>query len=97
MQKRTVQVTVHREPSGYWAELPEFQGCFATGDTLDELLVSVRESLSLYLDDEPDHILARVTSLQLQIESDVRPADAEDATRQPRHRTREVVRKLVEL
>ena len=85
MQKRTVQVTVHREPSGYWAELPEFNGCFATGGTLDELLVSVYNSLSLYLGDhEPD----RITSLQLEIESDLKPADAEDTTRRPPHRTR---------
>jgi predicted RNase H-like HicB family nuclease len=45
-------VNIHLEDGSYWAEVPELPGCFASGDTLDELFSSVREGIRLYLDEE---------------------------------------------
>jgi predicted RNase H-like HicB family nuclease len=45
-------VNVHMEDESYWADVPELPGCFASGDTLDELFNSVREGIQLYLADE---------------------------------------------
>jgi predicted RNase H-like HicB family nuclease len=42
-------VNVHLENGSYWADVPELPGCFASGDTLDELFSSVREGIQLYL------------------------------------------------
>jgi predicted RNase H-like HicB family nuclease len=45
-------VSAHHETEPdphYWAEVPELPGCFAIGDTLDELGESLREALALYL------------------------------------------------
>jgi predicted RNase H-like HicB family nuclease len=42
-------VNIHFEDGSYWADAPELPGCFASGDTLDELLVSMREGIALYL------------------------------------------------
>lgn len=43
-------VRIHDEADeGLWAEVEELPGCFATGDTMDELWASLRESISLYL------------------------------------------------
>jgi predicted RNase H-like HicB family nuclease len=41
---------IHTEGDGYWAEVKELPGCFATGDTVDELLEALREGISLCLD-----------------------------------------------
>jgi predicted RNase H-like HicB family nuclease len=42
---------IHLEDGSYWADVPELPGCFASGDTLDELFGSLREGVRLYLDD----------------------------------------------
>jgi len=45
-------VNVHLEDGSYWADVPELPGCFASGDTLDELFSSAREGIQLYLDEQ---------------------------------------------
>lgn len=40
---------IHIEDGGYWADVPELPGCFASGGTLDELFTSLQEGVSLYL------------------------------------------------
>lgn len=42
---------IHLEDGSYWADVPELPGCFASGNTLDELFGSLREGIQLYLDD----------------------------------------------
>jgi predicted RNase H-like HicB family nuclease len=47
-------VIVHEEEDheigGYWAEVVELPGCFASGDTLDELEDDVRGAIETYID-----------------------------------------------
>jgi predicted RNase H-like HicB family nuclease len=43
---------IHIEDDCYWADVSELPGCFASGDTLDELFDSLREGVALYLADE---------------------------------------------
>lgn len=38
---------VRVEAGSYWAEVEELPGCFAAGDTLDELFDSLREAVEL--------------------------------------------------
>jgi predicted RNase H-like HicB family nuclease len=38
---------VHNEEGGYWADVTELPGCFASGDTLDELFESLQEGVAL--------------------------------------------------
>lgn len=45
----TCTVHVHKEDGSYWAEIEEYPGAFAAGDTLDELWESVSEAIELYL------------------------------------------------
>jgi predicted RNase H-like HicB family nuclease len=42
---------IHLEDGSYWADVPELPGCFASGDTLDELFESLREGIALLLAD----------------------------------------------
>lgn len=46
-----LKVRVHHEEGSYWAEVLELPGCFASGDSFDELLESLHEAISLYLED----------------------------------------------
>jgi predicted RNase H-like HicB family nuclease len=47
-----LKVNVHLEDGSYWADVPELPGCFASGDSLDELVDSLREGIDLYLSDD---------------------------------------------
>jgi predicted RNase H-like HicB family nuclease len=38
---------IHIEEGSYWANVPELPGCFASGDTLDELFESLQEGVAL--------------------------------------------------
>ena len=49
---RTYTVIVHEaEPDerGFWAEVEELPGCFASGDTLDELETDIRDAIEAYI------------------------------------------------
>ncbi len=39
-------VIIHQEPEGgFWAEVPALPGCYSQGETVDELLVNIREAI----------------------------------------------------
>ncbi len=62
---------IHVEDGGYWADVPELPGCFASGDTLDELFESLQEGVALCLA-EAEQVLAERTSIVLDSEEAVR-------------------------
>ncbi len=39
------------EAGSCWAEVVELPGCFASGDTIDELLEGLQEAIALYVED----------------------------------------------
>ena len=48
-----MKVTVlvyHAAEGGYWAEIPEYPGCYTQGETMDELQENVREAVQCYFD-----------------------------------------------
>ncbi len=45
---------IHIEDGSYWADVPEMPGCFASGETLDELFTSLQEGIALYLAGESE-------------------------------------------
>lgn len=51
-----IDVVIHQDANGggYWAETPQLPGCFAAGDTLEELRESLAEGVRLYLGDPVD-------------------------------------------
>ncbi len=41
-----IKAIVHEaEEGGFWAEVPAIPGCASQGDTIDELLVNLREAI----------------------------------------------------
>ena len=40
-------VVIHADvEGGYWAEVPALPGCYSQGDSMDEVMANVRESIS---------------------------------------------------
>ena len=40
-------VVIHEEPQGgYWAEVPALPGCYSQGESVEELIVNVREAIA---------------------------------------------------
>ena len=40
-----IKVIVHKEKTGYWAEVPAIPGCATQGDTFEELLQNLYEAV----------------------------------------------------
>jgi predicted RNase H-like HicB family nuclease len=51
-----ITVETHAEGDGYWAEVRELPGCFASAGTLSELREALAEAVGLYLWDVPAEI-----------------------------------------
>lgn len=49
MAQRVVKyrVTIHRESTGLWAEIEDLPGCFASGETLEELHEAIAEAIAM--------------------------------------------------
>jgi predicted RNase H-like HicB family nuclease len=59
----TYTVRVHHEDGQLWAEVDKLPGCFAAGDTFDELKESLEEAVSLYLSDEDRKVQVRLDEI----------------------------------
>lgn len=60
---RSVTVQVHQEDGHFWAEVEEYPGCFACGDSLDELWEVLAESLGLYLSTDREEVRVTIESV----------------------------------
>jgi predicted RNase H-like HicB family nuclease len=58
-------VRVHEEGGSYWAEVVELPGCFASGDTLDELRAGLDEAVRMCSDQPPGGAPLRVEELRV--------------------------------
>ena len=73
MEQRALHVDVHHEDGSYWAEVRELPGCFASGDTVAELIESVEEAVALYLappEGEAASVSFELAGFDLSLESD---------------------------
>lgn len=71
---RQLHVSVHHEDGSYWAEVQELPGCFASGDTIAELIESVEEAVALYLApadaDDAQPVAIELAGIDLSLESE---------------------------
>lgn len=67
-------VIVHQaEKAGYWAEVPTLPGCFAQGETMDDVIIEMRTALQSHLaalqaDDQTipvDDVLPELTLIEV--------------------------------
>jgi predicted RNase H-like HicB family nuclease len=66
-------VDTHAEDGGFWSEIRELPGCFASARTLSELGEAIGESVGLYLWDVPATIGAGELRVGLSRISVVKP------------------------
>lgn len=46
-----LSVVIHRaEEGGYWAEIPALPGCFSQANTMDEMMLNIREAAEALLE-----------------------------------------------
>jgi len=45
-----VSVVIEKDEYGYYAYCPELEGCQTQGDSLEEVLASMKEAIELYLE-----------------------------------------------
>jgi predicted RNase H-like HicB family nuclease len=70
MERQALHADVHREDGSYWAEVRELPGCFATGDTMAEIIETTQHAVRLYLstaDDEPEIAALELAGLDLSL------------------------------
>lgn len=63
------RVNVHHEDGSYWAEVDQLPGCFAAGDTMEELWESLAESIGAYLSDAEHPVHVQVDDKEIVSES----------------------------
>lgn len=44
-------VVIERDADGYFALSPELQGCYAQGDTYEEVLDNIKDAIHLHVED----------------------------------------------
>jgi predicted RNase H-like HicB family nuclease len=56
--QREFYVVIERDEDGYYVgEVPQLQGCYSQGETIDELMKNIREVIELCLeDDNPEDV-----------------------------------------
>ncbi len=67
-------VVVERDEDGYFAFSPELQGCYAQGNTYEEVLTNIQDAIRLHVidrlesgEDIPQAELVSLTSLEVVI------------------------------
>lgn len=45
-----VSIVIEKDEYGYYAHCPELEGCQTQGDSLEEVMVNIKEAIELYLE-----------------------------------------------
>jgi predicted RNase H-like HicB family nuclease len=63
-----IKVIIHEaEEGGFWAEVPALPGCCSQGETLEEMLLNIREAIECHLGIEPDALPAKALLQEVEI------------------------------
>lgn len=54
MSKISYPAIFHEEDNSYWVEFPDLEGCFSSGETIEEAFENAKEAIGLYLDRDDD-------------------------------------------
>lgn len=44
----------HKEDNSFWVEFPDLEGCFSSGESIEEAYENSKDALDLYLDQDGD-------------------------------------------
>jgi predicted RNase H-like HicB family nuclease len=62
-----INVVIHEEEGGYWAEVPALPGCFSQGETMEEILFNIREAIECHLGIAPSSLPDRALLQEVEI------------------------------
>ncbi len=67
MKKYRFSITIEKDKDGYFAFCPELQGCYAQGDTYEEVLENIKDVVHLHIEDraENEEIVPQFESISL--------------------------------
>jgi predicted RNase H-like HicB family nuclease len=51
MTTYNMAVIIEKDPDGYYASCPAFQGCYTQGDSYEEALTNIRDAIALHIQD----------------------------------------------
>ena len=54
MSKISYPAIFYEEDNSYWVEFPDLEGCFSSGETIEEAFENAKEAIGLYLDRDVD-------------------------------------------
>ena len=43
-----IDIVIHKEENGYWAEVPALKGCFSQGETMEEITENIKEAINAW-------------------------------------------------
>lgn len=46
-----ISVVVEKDKDGYYAFCPDLQGCYAQGDTFEEVIENIKDAIRLHIED----------------------------------------------
>jgi predicted RNase H-like HicB family nuclease len=57
-KKQEFFVVIERDEDGYYiGEVPQLKGCYSQGETLDELMVNIKEVIELCLEEKSEMLV----------------------------------------
>ena len=60
-----VSVVIEKDDHGYYAYCPELEGCQTQGDSVDEVMVNIKEAIELYIETLSPEEIKEVTSKEI--------------------------------
>lgn len=60
-----IDVIIHKEENGYWAEVPALKGCYSQGETIEEITKNIKEAITAWFSVEIPENDGEVISLAL--------------------------------
>ena len=67
-----VSIVIERDEHGYYAYCPELEGCHTQGDSIEEIMVNIKEAIELYLetlskDEIKDYLSKEILTTTLEV------------------------------
>jgi predicted RNase H-like HicB family nuclease len=63
--KREFYVLIEQDEEGvYVGEVPQLKACYSQGETIDELMINIREVIELCLEEQEDEYLSEFIGIQ---------------------------------
>ena len=60
-----IDIVIHKDENGYWAEVPALKGCVSQGETMEEITENTKEAINAWFSVDIPESDGEVISLAL--------------------------------